>query len=104
MKMIKCLAEKIEDELQDAAEYVELALQYKSEDPDTAELFYQLSTEEMGHMEKLHDRAEDLIEEYKEKHGEPPRDMLTLYSYLHEKHVEKATEIKVKQTMYKMQE
>lgn len=104
MKIIKCLSEKIEDELKDAEEYIELAMRWKSEEPDTADLFYELSAEEMNHMMRLHEQAEKLIEDYREENGEPPREMMTLYEYLHEKHKGKATEIKVKQGMYKMQE
>lgn len=104
MKIIKCLSEKIEDELQDAKEYIEKALKLKSDDPDTAELFYELSTEEMDHMSRLHQRVQEIIEEQEEKSGEPPKDMLTLYEYLHEKHTASATEIKVKQAMFKMGE
>ena len=101
MTIIKCLAEKVEDELKDAEEYIDLAMQWKSEQPDAAELFYELSTEEMGHMERLHQEVTEIIEDYRQKHGEPPKDMMTLYNYLHEKHIAKATMIKVKQGMYK---
>ena len=104
MKIIKCLAEKIEEELHDASEYVELAMKWKDEEPDTAELFYELSKEEMGHMEKLHEAVQDLIEKYRQQNGQPPKDMMTLYEYLHEKHMHTATEIKVKQGMYNMAE
>ena len=104
MRIIKCLSEKIEEELHDASEYVELAMKWKDEYPDVADLFYTLSGEEMGHMEKLHEAVQDLIEEHREKHGEPPKEMLVLYDYLHEKHKETATQIKVKQGMYKMQD
>lgn len=104
MRIIKCLSEKIEDELHDASEYVELALKWKSEAPEVADLFYELSGEEMGHMEKLHGAVQDLIEEQRVKHGEPPKEMMFLYEYLHEKHLETATQIKVKQGMYKMQD
>ena len=102
MRIIKCLSEKIEDELKDASEYVELAMKWRDEYPNVAELFYELSGEEMGHMEKLHGAVQDLIEEHREKHGEPPKEMLVLYEFLHEKHKAKATEIKVKQGMYRM--
>ena len=101
MKIIKCLSEQIEDELQDADKYIELAMKWKPEEPDTAELFYELSTEEMGHMERLHQEVTEVIEEYRKQHGEPPKDMMTLYDYLHEKHIGVATKIKVKQGMYK---
>lgn len=103
MMIIKCLAEKIEEELNDAMSYIEMAFKWKEEEPDAAELFYQLSQEEMGHMEKLHEEVQDLIDNYRKQNGEPPKDMMTLYDYLHEKHMHAATEIKVKQGMYKME-
>jgi hypothetical protein len=55
----------------------------------------------MGHMEKLHQEVTELIEEYRKEHGEPPKDMMVLYEYLHEKHIGTATQIRVKQAMYK---
>lgn len=101
MKIIKCLSEKIQDELQDAADYIDLAMKWKQDEPDTADLFYELSVEEMGHMEKLHKEVADLIEDYRNKNGEPPKDMMVLYEYLHEQHIKLATQIRVKQGMYK---
>ena len=103
MNIIKTISEKIEDELHDAAEYVDLAMQHKNDHPEVAEVFYQLSVEEMGHMEKLHATVQTLIKKYREEHGEPPKEMLVLYDYLHEKHMNTATQIKVKQGMYMMQ-
>ena len=101
MKLIKCLAEKIEDELHDAEEYIELAMRWKADEPGTADLFYDLSMEELSHVDRIHENAEETIREYREKNGEPPKDMMTLYSYLHEKHMEKALQVKIKQKMYK---
>ena len=101
MKIIKCLSEQIEDELHDAEKYIDLAMKWKNEEPETADLFYELSVEEMGHMEKLHQEVSELIEDYRKQHGEPPKDMMVLYEYLHEKHIGTATQIKVKQGMYK---
>lgn len=101
MKIIKCLSQLIEEEMQDADKYIDLANRWKSEEPDTADLFYELSLEEMGHMEKLHEEVTELIEEYRKEHGEPPKDMMILYEYLHEMHIKTATQIKVKQGMYK---
>ena len=101
MKIIKCIAEKIEEELHDADAYIDLAMRWKTEEPDTADLFYELSLEEMGHMEKLHEEVAELIEEYRKEHGEPPKEMMVLYDYLHEKHIAEATHIKVKQGIYK---
>lgn len=101
MKIIKCLSEQIEDELEDANKYIELAMKWKADEPDTADLFYELSTEEMGHMEKLHEEVTELIQQYRNEHGEPPKEMMVLYEYLHEKHIGFATQIKVKQAMFK---
>ena len=101
MKIIKCLSELIEEELHDADHYIDLAMRWKQEEPDTADLFYELSTEEMGHVDKLHEEVAELIEEYRKEHGEPPREMMVLYEYLHEHHIKTATNIKVKQGIYK---
>ena len=101
MKIIKCLSEKIEDEMDDAQDYIDLAMRWKQDEPDTADLFYTLSVEEMGHMDKLHKEVADLISEYRNENGDPPKDMMTLYDYLHEKHIKRATEIRIKQGMYK---
>ena len=100
MKIIKCIAEKIEEELHDADAYIELAMSWKSEQPDAASVFYELSLEEMGHVDKLHAEVADLISEYRQKTGEPPKDMMTLYEYLHERHIADAMKIKVKQGMF----
>ena len=101
MKIIKCLSELIEEELSDADKYIDLAMRWKQEEPDTADLFYELSTEEMGHVDKLHEEVTELIEEHRKEHGEPPKEMMVLYEYLHEKHIGTATQIKIKQGMYK---
>ena len=102
MNIIKCLSEQIEDELGDAQKYIELAMKWKQEEPEVAALFSELSDEEIGHMERLHEAVVKKIEDYRVKHGEPPKDMMTLYNYLHEKHMKLATEIRVKQGMYDM--
>ena len=101
MKIIRCLAEKIEEELRDADAYIELAMRWKDDEPKTAAVFYELSTEEMGHVDKLHADVARLISEYRNEHGEPPKEMLSLYNWLHEKHIADAMRIKVKQGMFK---
>ena len=101
MMIIKCLSELIEEELEDANKYIDLAMKWRNEEPDTADLFYTLSTEEMGHVDKLHEEVSELIEEYRKQKGEPPKEMMVLYEYLHEKHIGTATQIRIKQGMYK---
>lgn len=101
MKAIETLSDNIEEELEDACKYIDLALDVKDTDQTSAEMYYQLSIEEMGHMEKLHKRVVDIIAEYRKAHGDPPPEMQWRYDYLHKKHMEKATKIKVKQGLYK---
>ena len=101
MKEIKLLMEHIEDELEDAHTYAELALEYKEADPETAELFYKLSGEEMNHMNALHKAVVANIEDYRKKKGEPPEAMMAVYEYLHKRDIEKAENVSVLQNMYK---
>ena len=100
MKIIRCLSEKIEEELEDASAYIDLAMRWKQEEPEAAAVFHELSIEEMGHVDKLHKVVAELIMAYRNKMGDPPKEMQTLYDYLHEKHISKATQIKVKQGMF----
>ena len=101
MKLIKCLSDKIEDEIEDANDYIDLAMKWKDDYPDTADLFYELSLEEMGHMEKLHGEVVELIEEYRKEKGDPPKEMMFVYDYLHKRHIDKASQVKGKQALYK---
>ena len=101
MKEIKMLMEHVEDELKDAHTYAELALEYKEADPETAELFYKLSGEEMNHMNVLHKAVVRRIEEYRRQKGEPPEAMMAVYEYLHKRDIEKAENVGVLQGMYK---
>ena len=101
MKIIKCLSEYIHEELGDAKKYVEKALKIKQEFPDTAELLYQLSLEEMTHMNRLHKNVEMIIANYRQKEGEPPAAMQAVYDYLHEQAIEKAKEVKILQEMFR---
>jgi len=104
MKIIKCLSEKVEEELHDAEAYIDLAMAWKKEQPETADLFSELSEEEMSHVEMLHKQVTELIETYREENGEPPKGMLELYNYLHDKNKQEAMRIRVKQGMYKQTE
>ena len=101
MKIIRCISEKIKEEINDADAYINLAMEWKEEEPDAAELFYELSTEELGHMEKLHELVTTIIEDYRKENGEPPAGMMALYEYLHDQQKENTMRVKVKQGMYK---
>jgi ferritin len=101
MKIIQILSEHIEEELEDAEEYIEMSLRYKDEFPMVAKTFYELSLQEMNHMEMLHNDVKDLIEKHRREHGEPPAAMMAVYEYLHKKDIEKANKIKLYQAQYR---
>jgi rubrerythrin len=101
MKIIKCLSHLIEEELEDAKKYIDLAAKWKQDEPQVANLFHELSTEEMGHVDKLHKAVTEKIAEYRAKNGDPPKEMMVLYDYLHEKHIAEATKIKVMQNLFR---
>ena len=101
MKIIKQLEEKIEYEVQDAHEYAMLALEYKESCPETAELFYKLSCEEMTHMEILHRDVVRHIDRYRQKHGEAPEAMKAVYDYLHKRQIEASARVSNLQAQYK---
>ena len=101
MVKIDEISKDIEDELKDACKYADKALKYKESDRISGDMYYQLSVEEMGHVDKLHKRVVDLISDYRKENGDPPPEMQWRYDYLHKIHTDKATEIKVKQMMYK---
>ena len=101
MKLIKYLSDRIEAEIHDACSYIDEAIQYKTEDPELSEELYQLSLGEMEDMETLHNLVVKQIEKYRKEHGEPPEKMMWRYEYEHQRHMEEATKVKIKQAIYK---
>ena len=101
MKIIETLSHKIEEEVCDAKSYVTMAMEYKEEYPELSRTLYNISTQEMEHMNLLHGEVTQIIKRYRETNGEPPADMMAVYEYLHKKQIEKSLEVKTLQTMYK---
>lgn len=101
MKLIELLSEKIADEIKDAKEYAGLACEHKDLQPELAVTFYNLSLEEMMHMQRLHKEVTDLIENYRKRHGEPPEKMLAFYEFVHRQQIKAAAEVKALQACYK---
>lgn len=101
MKIIKELSEMIEEELEGAGNYIEMALRYKEENPSLAAVFYEISTQEMNHVNMLHEEVVKVIKKYREKHGDPPPEMQAIYDWQHKKHIEQTKEVKVLQNHYR---
>ena len=101
MKLIKILVNQIEEELEGAESYISMAISRKDDTPSLSKVLYEISLEEMHHVELLHEQVVNLIEEYRRTKGEPPEAMMSVYEYLHEKHIKLAARIKVMQAEYK---
>lgn len=101
MKIIKKLSEMIEEELEGAEHYAKCANAYKDEEPTLAKTLYDLSMDEMKHVNLLHDEVVKAIEEHKKERGEMPEAMMAVYEYVHEKNIEKANKIKMYQNQYR---
>ena len=94
MKIIMKLVSLIDDELCGAKEYIKLAMHNREEHPGLADTFADLADAEMGHVSKLHEEVTRLIEQVRERDGEPPAGMLAVYDYEHKKQINKASKIK----------
>ena len=102
MKIIKKMSEMIMEEAEGAEHYAKKALMFKDENPKLGRMFYQLSNEELGHVDTLHSAVVELITEYRAEHGEPPESMMAVYEYLHEKQIEEVAEVKAMLAEYRM--
>ena len=101
MKIIEKLSDMISEELEDAKKYAMCALKHEVTYPHLADTFHRLSEEEMKHVSMLHAEVTAIIETYRKSNGEPPEAMLAVYNYLHDRQIDKASEVKAIQAMYK---
>jgi hypothetical protein len=101
MKMIKEIVEMIGDELQGAEEYARNAVLLRETNPSLAKTYYDISLDEMKHVNMLHDEAKKVIDDYRKEKGQQPESMMAVYEYLHSRHIEEANEVKGYQTQYK---
>lgn len=101
MKIIEKLSDMIMEEISDAEKYANCALKHKEDDKSLADTFYNLSLQEIQHMEMLHNQVVRIINSYRATAGDPPAAMLAVYDYLHNKQIERVKEVKILQGMYK---
>lgn len=101
MQEIKEISEHIDEELHDSEKYAKCALKYKDIDPTLAEMYYNLSVDEMKHSNILHVQGVRLIDEYKAKGNTVPVSMQAVYDYLHQKNIDHSKEIRMYQEQYR---
>lgn len=101
MKVIKCLSEDIEHELDLAEDYIKRAVKYQMDYPVAAKAYYNQSVNKMNVIKDLHDAVVSLINSYKTEKGEPPAPMMAIYDYMHERQMSQAAAIKNMQDLYK---
>ena len=94
MKVIAKIVDLIEDEIDGAQQYAELAIKYRTEHPKLAEKLHELAGVEMSHAKALHTEAARLIEEARQRDGEPPAAMLAVYEYEHGKQIKHAAAVR----------
>lgn len=100
MEAIKCISENIEKTLDMAEDNIKAAIKYQMDYPIVAKAFYNQSTLLMDSIKGQHDAVVALIEGYRKEKGEPPAPMMTMYNYLHGRHIEQAAAIKGLQETY----
>ena len=100
MKVIECLSEDIEVTLDLAEENIKKAITYQMENPIAAKAFYIKSVALMDSIKNEHDAVVALIEGYRKEKGEPPVPMMSVYNYIHKRHMEQAAAIKSLQDTY----
>lgn len=101
MMIIKKLSEYISEEIDGAEDYVKMALEWKHKNPALAKVFYEISLQEMNHVNLLHGEVVKMIEQHRKEKGEPPAAMMAVYDFVHGKHIEEANEVKMYQAQYR---
>ena len=101
MRIIKHLAEQIEDEVDGMCEYAKDALEWRYNDPELSKVYFELAKVEYGHVDKLHAQVARKIEEAKKLDMQPSQQMLAEWDRIHKELIAKTAEAKVYLDMYK---
>ena len=93
MEIIKCLAENIGEELEDAEKYAKEALHQMGTDRELCRTYEELSRQELSHSDKLHAQAVRLINAQKSAGGTAPAYMESVWRWELEKMIEKTAHV-----------
>lgn len=101
MKILKEVINKMEDTLDEIEFYGEKAHHLKAEHKSLADTYIKIAEIHIEVYKMLHDRAIALINEKKQGGADPPKFMLDLWDYEHEKLVRKFNEARFLVEEYK---
>lgn len=101
MQEIKDLFEKISEELDGAKHYAEEALRMRDIDSEKANMFLQMSRQELDHVDKLHEMVKKTIKTYKDQGGKVPEGMEIVYDWQHKKMMDCVAKIRYLHDMIK---
>ena len=100
MTKIKKYVEDIDEELDGAKKYIEIALEYKAAGNTARYTRYkEMSMQELAHAMTLHEYAVQDIEQLKTVYPDVPTEMQEAWDRSHVKYVERAAWIKQMQAM-----
>lgn len=99
--LIKDTIKDMKCDISNARKNIQKAMQLKLDNPELAQEYYKRSVANLDNMNALHDDVVNIINDYKKTKGEPPANMLAIWSYEHDSLIEDVTEIKQLQDYYK---
>lgn len=94
MKLLKDLIGKANDTLEEIEWYAEKAYHLKAEHKAIADCYIKIAEMHEDIYRMLHDKMVMVIEEYKKSGHEPPKEMLIIWEYEHEKLIKEFSEAK----------
>lgn len=101
MREIMEVAKYIRKELKFADEFAYEANKHKEQYPDMAQHYYRVANEHLSMADELHQGAVRLIEMHRRAEGEPPAEMLRMWSFEHEMMVDEKECIMRKLEMFR---
>ena len=102
MKVIKCLVEDIQEELESAEHYAKKATEHKDDDRELADVYAKLANTELEHVNNLHGQVVRIIKAWKAETGkETPVAMEAVRQWEHDRMVDTAARVKSLLDVYK---
>lgn len=102
MKVVAELSRYIKDELSGVKEYAKMAMEYKTEYPELAEMFYNMANNENTHVKNIHTWLVKFVDKTKKEGMRPiPQGMLDVWAWEHRRMIEELNEAEMVLQNYK---